>query len=261
MDPLIRSKVLMVVKIPRKLVKWWKIFSLLEQHELMEKLGTLTSLLDITPRPDLVEEMLTYWDPQNMVFRFGECEMTPTLSEMSGLTRLSYIGKNMIISRDHSRTRFLSDLCLKDNKHLGCLKQSWISLDYLFARFGPHDSFDVFWDEFCTTKAKWQRCRLETFNLALLGILVFPLDERHICIRLQSVVMALFHEKQRKVVTIVPMILIELFRSLSEVRGGVRFLKGATFCYNCGWSTYTPFPDFAPSTLPCGIEWYALSVG
>nr|XP_009792060.1 PREDICTED: uncharacterized protein LOC104239188 [Nicotiana sylvestris] len=63
MDPLIRSKVLMVVKIPRKLIKWWTMFSSLEQHELMQKLGTLTSLLDITPCPDLVEAMLTYWDP------------------------------------------------------------------------------------------------------------------------------------------------------------------------------------------------------
>ncbi|OIS98616.1 hypothetical protein A4A49_60821, partial [Nicotiana attenuata] len=156
----------MVVKIPRKLIKWWKMFSLLEQHELMEKLGTLTSLLHITPRPDLVEAMLTYWDPQNLVFRFGECELTPTLAEMAGLTRLSYIGRDMILPRDHSRTRFLSDLGLKDNKNLRCLEQSWISLDYLFARFGPQDSFDVFWDEFCTTKAKWQRCRLEAFSLA-----------------------------------------------------------------------------------------------
>ncbi|OIT19843.1 hypothetical protein A4A49_53030 [Nicotiana attenuata] len=142
----------MVVKIPRKLIKWWKMFSLLEQHELMEKLGTLTSLLDITPRLDLVEAMLTYWDQQNLVFRFEECEITPTLAEMAGLTRLSYIGRDMILPRDRSRTRFLSDLGLKDNKNLRCLKQSWISLDYLFARFGPHDSFDVFWDEFCTTK-------------------------------------------------------------------------------------------------------------
>nr|XP_033509899.1 uncharacterized protein LOC108943762 [Nicotiana tomentosiformis] len=234
MDPLIRSKVLMVVKIPRKLVKWWKMFSLLEQHKLMEKLGTLTSLLDVTPLPDLVEAMLTYWDPQNMVFKFGDCEMTPTLSEMSGLTRLSYIGKDMILSRYHSRTRFLSNLGLKDNKHLGCLKQSWISFDYLFARFGPHDSFDIFWDEFCTTKTKWQRRRLEAFSLALLGLLVFPLDERHICTRLQSVVMALFHEKQRKAVTIVLMILIELYRALSEVRGGVRFFEGSNLLLQLG---------------------------
>nr|XP_016490777.1 PREDICTED: uncharacterized protein LOC107810502 [Nicotiana tabacum] len=225
MDPLIRSKVLMVVKIPRKLIKWWKMFSSLEQHELMQKLGTLTSLLDITPRPDLVEVMLTYWDPQNLIFRFGECEMTPTLAEMSGLTRLSYIGKDMILPRDHSRTRFLSDLGLKDNKHLKCLEQSWISLDYLFARFGPHDSFDVFWDEFCTTKAKWQRRRLEAFSLALLGLLIFPLDDRHISTRLHSVVMALFHEKQCK--TVVPMILAELYRALSEVRGGVRYFEGS----------------------------------
>ncbi|OIT33916.1 hypothetical protein A4A49_52216 [Nicotiana attenuata] len=151
----------MVVKIPRKLIKWWKIFSLLEQHELMEKLGTLTSLLDITPRPDLVEAMLTYWDPQNW---FSNLE---------------------------------------------------------------NDSFDVFWDEFCTTKAKWKRHHLEDFNLALLGLLVFPLDERHISARLQSVVMTLFHEKQRKTVTVVLMILVELYRALSEVRRGVRYFEGS----------------------------------
>ena len=131
----------------------------------------------------------------------------------------------MILARNHTGKRFLQFCGLKDYKNLGCLKQSWISFDYLFARFGSSKSFDYFWDEFCTTKEKWEQRRLEVFCLALLGILVFPLDERRINTHLQSVVMALVKKKEQ--VTIVPMILIEIYKALTEVKGGIRFFEGS----------------------------------
>lgn len=69
----------------------------------------------------------------------------------------------------------------------------------------------------------------------LLDILVFSFDVRHINTRLQSVVMTLFHEKHCKNVTIVPMNLIELYRALSEVRGGVRFVEGSNLLLQLWW--------------------------
>lgn len=115
------------------------------------------------------------------MFRFEKYEMMPTLAELSGLLHLPYIDKSMIRARNHSGNRFLQGCGLKSNNgHLGCLNQSWISLDFLFTRFGSLEGFDHFWDEFCMTKQKWERKRLKVFTFALLGTLVFPLEERSI---------------------------------------------------------------------------------
>ncbi|KAF3625449.1 Indole-3-acetic acid-induced protein ARG7 [Capsicum annuum] len=117
--------------------------------------GDLKELLHVTPRPDLIEALFIFWDPSSLVFRFGECEMTPTLAEISDLLHLPYIEKDMIRARNHTGVRFLQSCGLKSKgMHLGCLSDSWISLDFLFARFGPLEGFDCFWDEFHVTKEK-----------------------------------------------------------------------------------------------------------
>ncbi|XP_047262492.1 uncharacterized protein LOC124895939 [Capsicum annuum] len=219
------STVLMVVKVPKKLIKWWGTFNYSEKHEVRKVLGNFAALLDLTPHPDLIEVVLTFWDPNNLVFRFGSCELTPTLAEISLLFQLSYMGQQMILPRNHTRKRFLPLCGSKDNKQLGCLKQSWIFFDYLFTRFGSLEGFDYFWNEFCTTKKIWEHRRLEFFCLALLSILVFPLDERCINTHLQSVVIALFKKKDK--VTIVPMILTEIYKALTEVKGAVQFFEGS----------------------------------
>lgn len=235
MDLSTKSRVLMVVKVPKKLIKWWEMFNYVDQQKLVKILGDLTELLHVTPRPDLIEALLTFWDPSSLVFRFGECEMTPTLAEISGLLHLPYIEKDMIRARNHTGVRFLQSCGLKSKGiRLGCLSDSWVSLDFLFARFGPSEGFDCFWDEFHVTKEKWERKRLEVFTLALLGTLVFPLEERRINTRLQSVVMALFHKdqndkgiNQKGRFTLIPMILTEIYKALTEVKGGRRFFEGS----------------------------------
>ena len=185
MDLSTKSRVLMVVKVPKKLIKWWDMFNYVDQQKLVKILGDLTELLHATPCPDLIEALLTFWDPSSLVFRFGECEMTPTLAEISDLLHFPYIEKDMIRARNHTSVRFLQSCGLKSKGiHLGCLSDSWVSLDFLFARFGPSEGFDCFWDEFHVTKEKWREKRLEVFTLALLGTLVFPLEERRINTRL-----------------------------------------------------------------------------
>ncbi|XP_016543749.2 uncharacterized protein LOC107843862 [Capsicum annuum] len=217
----------MVGKVPKKLIKWWGTFNYVEQQGLAKKLGTLTSLLDITPRPDLIEAISTFWDPSCLVFRFGNFEMTPTLADVSGFFKLPCIKKIMIWARTYSPTRFLHGYGLKSNKHLTCLNQSWVFFDYLYSRFEPSDGFDCFWDEFYTTKENWEKRCLEVFALALLGILVFPLEERRVNTHFQTVVMALFHKNLGETFTLVPMILAEIYKGLTEVKGGIRFLEGS----------------------------------
>lgn len=63
----------------------------------MRKLGTLTSLLHITLRLDLIEVMLAYWNPQYMVFRLGDYDIIPTFLGISGFMRLLYLGNEMVL--------------------------------------------------------------------------------------------------------------------------------------------------------------------
>lgn len=139
MDLSTKSRVWMVGKVPKNLIKWWDMFNYVEQRELEKKLGTLISLLSITPRPNLIEAALSFWDPTYLVLRFGSCEMMPNLAEISNLFGFPYIKKTMIQAQCHFPNRFLHRYGLKVNNQLGCLNQSWISFDYLYAWFGLPD--------------------------------------------------------------------------------------------------------------------------
>ena len=100
MDLSTKSKVRMVGMVPKKLIKWWGTFNYVDQQELIKVLGDLTELLHISPWPDLIDAILTFWDLSNLVFSFGKCEMTPTLAEISDLLHLPYIDKSMIRARN-----------------------------------------------------------------------------------------------------------------------------------------------------------------
>ncbi|OIT21200.1 hypothetical protein A4A49_65651, partial [Nicotiana attenuata] len=136
--------------------------------------------MDITPCPDLVEAMLTFWDPQGIVFKFGDLEMTPTLAEIVGLTRLPYLDKDLIYTRAHSSTKFLKIIGMDLENHMGCVDQSWVPLDFLFERFARPTGYETFIDEFSISYDSWKKRRPMVFTIALLGLLVFPLEGRHI---------------------------------------------------------------------------------
>ncbi|KAF3654666.1 hypothetical protein FXO38_15028 [Capsicum annuum] len=115
MDPSTKSRVMMVVKVSKKLIKW-----------------------------------------------FGNCEMTPTLAEISRFFELPYIKQMMIRARTQSPTWFLHGYGLKGNDHLMCLKQSWVSFDYLYAR---SDVIDRCVSE--RVKAMNHRMRFDKFSLPI----------------------------------------------------------------------------------------------
>ncbi|OIT00121.1 hypothetical protein A4A49_54461 [Nicotiana attenuata] len=140
--------------------------------------------MDITPRPDLVEAMLTFWHPQGMVFKFGDLEMTPTVAEIARLTRLPYLDKDLIYTRAHSSTKFLKIIGMDLENHMGCHGQSCVPLDFLFERFAHPTGYETFIDEFSISYDSWKKRRPMVFAIALLGLLVFPLEDRHISTRL-----------------------------------------------------------------------------
>ena len=71
----------MLNQIPRELVDW-KNNMAHEVNRLFQYIGHLPSLLNITPNVAIVQALLEFWDPDGSVFRFGECELTPTLEEI-----------------------------------------------------------------------------------------------------------------------------------------------------------------------------------
>ncbi|KAK4348258.1 hypothetical protein RND71_034597 [Anisodus tanguticus] len=76
---------------------WWTNFDLGSQMAIRRRLGCLVSLFDIFPDQHLVRALIHFWDPDRVVFRFGDFEMTPTFEEIGYFTNLIYRGKGQII--------------------------------------------------------------------------------------------------------------------------------------------------------------------
>ncbi|KAG5614234.1 hypothetical protein H5410_014058 [Solanum commersonii] len=59
---------------------------LIEQGIIFKYLGFLTRIMQVEPKRDVIEALLSFWNPTNNVFRFSNFEMTPTLEEIAGFT-------------------------------------------------------------------------------------------------------------------------------------------------------------------------------
>lgn len=219
----------MVVGVNHKLRFWWR--NLKQDHELEVRrlLGGLTFLLFVIPDRYLIMALLKFWDPTKTVFRFRDFELTPTIEEIGGFLDLSYRNHAMIVPHKQSPKKFLRSLGLKYNPHITSLDFDWISLDFLYSRFGREDGHEVFKKEFTCSIEKWKKYRLNAFAVALLGCLVFPKERGKIDIRLTSVVRAMTRGRDKSKVTIVPMILAEMLRGLSACVRGKRFYEGCNF--------------------------------
>ena len=51
--------------------------------------------LYVEPRRDLIEALVHFWDPLRNVFRFFDCELTPTLKEIG-----AFIGKGKHLHKE-----------------------------------------------------------------------------------------------------------------------------------------------------------------
>ena len=104
-------------------------------------------LMEIDHIRDMVEALTPFWDPKNNVFRFSDCEMTPTLEEIIGfmgkgstIRGADLRNKRPTISKHVNAKKFLELLKInqidKEN-----LKNEWVSLDLLYQRYGQRDGF------------------------------------------------------------------------------------------------------------------------
>ncbi|KAK4732187.1 hypothetical protein R3W88_025175 [Solanum pinnatisectum] len=106
--------------------------------------------------PDLIGTMVKFWDSDNMVFRFGEVELTPTIDEVLA----SYESVGMCNKRKHQPD---TDLLFPKiwgfdeiKEKLSLVKAEWmdrlpginIPLRKLYYQFGRARAYEKFKEEF-----------------------------------------------------------------------------------------------------------------
>ncbi|XP_075080069.1 uncharacterized protein LOC142165403 [Nicotiana tabacum] len=219
-------QICLVHKIPRLLSQWWKNIGICEQEKIKDHLGHFVNIMEINPMRDLIEALVHFWDPNNNVFRVNGFEMTPTLEELAGYTRLcdELQKKRPLAPRDVTDSKFLEQMTISQNK-IASVERGHIRLDFLYDRYGCPGGFSKHGKELDTKiryKA-WQNHGRKSFLVAFLGTMVFPRHEKNIDIRLSDIVTTLLHGKD---VTIIPMILSGIYRALTKCREGKDFFEG-----------------------------------
>ncbi|KAK4724013.1 hypothetical protein R3W88_026792 [Solanum pinnatisectum] len=74
---------------------WWNDMGLLQPDIIFKYLGFLTRIMQVEPKRDVIEALLSFWDSTNNVFHFSNFEMTPTLEEIAGFTGFGKFGRTL----------------------------------------------------------------------------------------------------------------------------------------------------------------------
>ncbi|XP_070045005.1 uncharacterized protein [Nicotiana tomentosiformis] len=220
------SQIWLVHKTPRLLRQWWENMGICGQEKIKDHLGHFMNIMEINPRRDLIEALVHFWDPNYNVFRFNGFEMTPTLEELAGYTRLGdeLRKKRPLASRDVTGSEFLDQMTISQNK-IASVERGHVRLDFLYDRYGCPSGFSKHGKELDNKigyKA-WQSHGRKAFLVAFLGIMVFPRHDKNIDIRLSGIVTTLLH---RKDVTIIPMVLSDIYPALTKCQEGKDFFEG-----------------------------------
>ena len=77
-----REKFKMVTKPDDYLKLWWDYMGPDERKIVRTHIGHLPSLIEMDAWPEIIHVLTTLWDDQNMVFRFGDVELTPTIKKV-----------------------------------------------------------------------------------------------------------------------------------------------------------------------------------
>ena len=104
-----------------------------KEREIHQLLGGLTFLIFVVPNPHLTRALLEFWDPVRMVFKFIDCNLTPTIEEISSFIDLSYHERQMIVPYKPSSREFLKSMGMKSNPTWTSLDLGWTHLDFLYS--------------------------------------------------------------------------------------------------------------------------------
>ncbi|KAH0695270.1 hypothetical protein KY285_022367 [Solanum tuberosum] len=152
-----------------------------DKRKVQRHIGNLPSLMEMVACPGIIGTMVKFWDSDNMVFRFGEVEMTPTIEEVIA----SYESVDMC---NKSKRQPDTDLLFpkiwdfaETKGKLSLVKAEWmdklpgpnIPLRKLYYRFRRARAYEKFKEEF-VSKEKWKETSPLVFAICLLGTMVFP---------------------------------------------------------------------------------------
>ena len=152
-----------------------------ETNRVKEHLGHLVHLMEIDPRRDVVEALIPFWDPKNNVFCFSDCEMTPTLKVIAGFMEKGSTVRGADLRNKRHRVpkhvdakKFLE--LLKINQvEKESLTNGWVSLDFLYQRYGQRDGFKNYRNLLCNQGGEeaWKANGCFAFMVAFLGLIIF----------------------------------------------------------------------------------------
>ena len=97
MDEYEPSNPQMVKEVSQRLKTWWMDIRRYKEREIHQLLGGLTFFIFVIPNPHLTRALLEFWDPVRMVFKFTDCNLTPTIKEISGFIDLPYHECQMMV--------------------------------------------------------------------------------------------------------------------------------------------------------------------
>ncbi|KAK4718036.1 hypothetical protein R3W88_016374 [Solanum pinnatisectum] len=190
----------MMTEVPRILKDWWGNIRVAYENYIMPHLGSLIDLLNVEANKSLITLMIEFWQPATMTFQFTDFEIITTLEEISQIDDLPLASRAPLTLRTTSGIGFLQSLGLIVGPDLRRVDEGWVNLDYLFKRFGHREIYDRFQQEFFISRV------VSTSTLLPMVIYMFRGPVR---------------------VTIVPMILAEIFQSLSLCSRGYDHFRGS----------------------------------
>ncbi|XP_075087785.1 uncharacterized protein LOC142169777 [Nicotiana tabacum] len=211
---------------PLQLQMWWYDLGEDGQKWVTKHLGALTDIMKIKPRDDLIEALVTFWDPVHNVFRFSDFELTPTLEEIAGYSGFGRDLRNqeLIFPRALSVHRFFDLLNISKQIRKTNVVEGCCSFYFLYSRFGQPNGFEMHEKGLNNKQNKdtWQIHRRFAFIMAFLGIMVFPNEKRTIDTRIARVVQVLTTKEHH---TLAPIILSDIYRALTLCKSGAKFFK------------------------------------
>ena len=173
-----------------------------------------------------------------MVFQFGDVKITATLEEIKDC--LDFIGtcgkrkkcpNHHIILHDRPSNEKLNNILFLVNANW--LDNHDIPLMRFFETSGHDSYFRLFPNEF-HNHSTWRKTQTLAFTACLLGTMVFPKDKgKEINTRVVMVVDAMFigigrTQEEKKYCSFTPIILADIYRSLSLCKNGFPFFQGCS---------------------------------
>ena len=151
-----------------------------DYDEIHKYLDFLTSIMTIKPNREVIDALLTFWDPKNNVFYFLNFELTPTVGEI-----VAYVGygdihrKKLIAPRLISINKVCKLMNLRNSKEES-IEKGWVSLQFLYDRYGRQEGFKRYGKQLCNKGnfEAWKVHRRFAFMIAFLGTMVFPRREQ-----------------------------------------------------------------------------------